>query len=41
MGKHYKDYDEDYYDDYDAGDRKGSKKPYKPKKYMEGSAGPL
>ena len=35
MGKHYRDYDEDYYDDYGSS-RKGSKKPYKPKKKYKG-----
>ena len=36
MGRDYRYYDEDYYDDYDSGGRKGSKKPYKPKKKYKG-----
>ena len=36
MGRDYRDYDEDYYDDYDSGGRKGSKKLYKPKKKYKG-----
>ena len=35
MAKNYKNYDEDYFDDYYDG-RKGQKKPYKPKKKYNG-----
>jgi len=34
MGRNYKDYDEDYFDDYNI--RKGSRKPYKEKKKYKG-----